>query len=70
MRAGIIPELSDERMLVERPLDHGALDALAAAVNQPHLTKAGLMRRAHVFLHYVDNITRREGVQVEGVFDR
>ena len=70
MRAGIIPELSDERMLVERPLDHGALDALAAAVNQPHFPETRLVRRADIFLHDIDNLTRREGVQVQRVFDR
>ncbi len=70
MRSRIVPELGDERMLFERPLHHRALDALAAAVDQPHFTEASLVRSAHIFLHDVHDLTRREGMQVEEVFDR
>ena len=68
--ARIVPELGNQWVRVERPLNHGALHPLAPPVNQPHFAKAGLMRRAHVFLHNVHDLTRRKGVQVEGVFDR
>ena len=62
MRSRIVPELGDEGMPIERLLDHRALDALAAAVDQPHLTEARLMRGAHVFLHDVHDLTRLERV--------
>ena len=70
MRARVVPELDDEWMGVERPLNHRALHTLTAAVDQPHLAKARLVRRAHVLLHNVHDITRCEGVQVEKIFDR
>ena len=36
MRLGRVPELGDERVSAQEPLDGGALHALAAPVNQPH----------------------------------
>jgi hypothetical protein len=35
---------------LERGLDNSSLDALAAAMNQAHITQAGGGRRRHVFL--------------------
>ena len=65
-----IPEFSDERMPFERLLHDASLNALAAAVNQPHLTQPGVVRRSDVLLHDRRDVSRRERVQVEVVFDR
>ena len=58
----IVPELGDERMLIQCLLHPRALDALAAAVDQPHFTEPCLMRGAHIFLHDVHDLTRFERV--------
>lgn len=65
-----VPEFGDQRMAVERTLHHRSLHALAAPVNQPHLAESCLVCGTDIFLHNVHHITRREGVQVEEVFDR
>ena len=70
MGSGVVPELGDKRMLIERSLDQPALDAAAAAVDQPHFPEPRLVRGTHIFLHDVHDITRRKGVQVKEVFDR
>ena len=57
-------------MLIECALDHRTLNAFAATVDQAHLAEARLMRRPNVLMHDVDNVTRREGMKVQGVFDR
>ena len=48
MRLGCVPELLDQRMGAEHTLDDGALHALAATVNQPHLAQPGLVGRVGV----------------------
>jgi hypothetical protein len=50
--------------------DDLALDADAAAVNQADLPEAAGVRRVEVFGDDRGDVTRREGVQVEGVLDR
>jgi hypothetical protein len=65
-----IPELDDERVILERLLDDAALDAFAAPVNQPYLAQPGLMRGAHVLLDHGLDVARGEGMEIESVFDR
>jgi hypothetical protein len=52
-------------MTLERLLDDGALDAAAAAMDQPELAEAALVRGAHVLVDHRWNVARREGVQIE-----
>ena len=70
VRARVVPELGDQWMLIQRTLDHRSLHTLAAPVNQAHFAESCLVCGTDVFLHNVHHITRREGVQVEEVFDR
>lgn len=65
MRRAVVPELGDERMLVERALDDAALDAAAAAVHEAQAPEARGMRGANVFVDNVGNVARGEGVQIE-----
>ena len=65
-----IPELLDERMPFECLLHDAALHALAAAVNQPHLTEARVMRRGDVFVDDGGDVARIESVKIDRVFDR
>ena len=67
---GGVPELDDQRMPLERLLHDAALNALAAAVNQPDLAQAGLVRGVDVFLDHRRDVARRERVEVEMIFDR
>jgi hypothetical protein len=67
---GRIEEFDDKGMLLERLLHDAALDADAAAVNEPHLSKARRVRGAHVLVHDRSNIGGAEGVKVEAIFDR
>jgi hypothetical protein len=69
MRARIIPELDNEWMCVEHALNDPALNPFTASVDEPDFPKTRLVRGAHVLLHNVGNVTRREGVEVERVFD-
>ncbi len=66
---GGIPELGDEWMTLERLLNDASLNALAAAVNQPDLTKTSFMCRRDVLLDDRCDVAWRERVQVEVVFD-
>lgn len=65
-----VPEFSDQGMLLERLLDDAALDAFAAAVNQPDLTEARLVCGADVLLDHGGDVARRERVQVDLIVDR
>ena len=67
---GGVPEFGDEGMPLERLLNDASLDALAAAVNQPDLTKTSFVRGVDVLLDDRRDVARRERVQVEVVFDR
>jgi hypothetical protein len=57
-------------MPLERLLHDASLHALAAAVNQPDLTKTSFVCRADVLLDDRCDVAWRECVQVEVVFDR
>lgn len=70
MRLARIPELGHQRMLLERVLDDAALDALAAAVNQPDLAQAGGIRGPDVLVDHRSDVARMERMEVESVFDR
>jgi hypothetical protein len=50
MRLSGIPELLDERMLLQRVLHDPALHAFAPPVNQPHFTQAALVRSTDVLV--------------------
>lgn len=65
MRVGRVVEGLDEGMPLERVLDDPALDASAAAVDQPDLPQARFVRRAHVFVDHRCHIARGKGVQIE-----
>src|SRR5262245_53039619 len=69
MAFGRVAERGDERVLGERTMDAGALYPDPAAVNQAHLAQTSLVRRGDVLLDDRRHVTRREGVQVERVFD-
>ena len=55
-------------MPLEGGLDDAALHAGAAAVNQPHLAQAGLVRGLDVLLDDRPDVARMEGVEVERAF--
>ncbi len=63
-----IPELLDERMVLERLLDDPALNTFATSVNQPHFAKAGFMRGADILDDDRRNIAWRERVKIDRVF--
>ena len=67
---GVVPELGDEWVLIERTLDHGPLDATATPVNEPDFAESCLMRGEQILLNHVHDIPRRERVQVERILDR
>ena len=69
MRFRRIVEALDERVPLERRLDDAALHAGAAAVNEPHLAQAGLVRGGDVLLDDGLDVPRVEGVKVERAFD-
>lgn len=62
----VVPELLDERMLLEGALHESSLHAAASSVNEPDLAKAGPVRLAQVLFHHGDDFARREVVQVDG----
>ena len=69
MRLRRVPEFHDERVVLERVLDDATLHAFAASVNQPHLTQARFMRSADVLLDDRRDVSRRERVEIDRVFD-
>jgi hypothetical protein len=69
MRAKVVFEFLHQRMTFERLLNDGALNALAAAVNQSHDAKTGGVSFADVFLDDRRNVARREGMKVQLRFD-
>lgn len=64
-----VPELRDERMLVERRLDDPALHAFPAPVNQPHFAQTPGVRFGDVRVHDRLDVPRVERVKVERIFD-
>ena len=67
---GVVPELGDERVLIERALHHGALHSPPTAMNQPDFAESSRMRRAQILLNHVHDIPRGEGMQVERILNR
>jgi hypothetical protein len=65
-----VPELRHQRVVLECLLDDAALNAFAAAVNQPHLAKAGFVRGGDVLGDDGCDIARRKGMEVERGFYR
>ena len=65
MGAGVVPELGDEGMTLERLLDDAALDAAAAAVNEAQRAQTARVRGRDVLLDHRRDILRRERVQIE-----
>jgi len=57
-------------MAFERSLDHTALDAPAAAVDDAHVGEAGVHRGIDVVVDDRDDVGGREGVEIELGFDR
>ena len=70
MRAWVVPERLDERVLLERVLHDTALDSLTAAVHEPQLAQPLRVRRVHVLLNDRRDVPRQERVQVELWADR
>ena len=62
---GVVPELGDQRMLLERRLHDAALHAAAAAVDEAQLAQAGFVRGADVLLDDGRDVARGEGVEIE-----
>ena len=69
MRGGIVPELDDVRVTLERSLDDPALHATTASVDEPHLAKAGRAGRVQVLGDDGRNVAGRERVEIELGFD-
>jgi len=70
MGRGVVAELEDARMALERGLHDAALHATAAAVNDAHLTKSRGRGGVDVLGHDRGNIARRKAVKVELGADR
>ena len=51
-------------------LDHRPLNPSAAPVDQSHLAEAAGARGPKILIHDRRDVPRREGVEVEGIFDR
>lgn len=64
-----VPEFRHEGMVFQCLLHDAALNALAASVNQPHLAQACFVCRGHVLGDDGGDVARREGVEVDRVFD-
>ena len=67
MCGSIVPEFPHPWVPLERRLHDAALDASAAAMNQPHLMKAGAGRRVDVLGDNARDVAGRERV-VEAVW--
>jgi hypothetical protein len=66
----VVFEFHHQRMPFQRLLNDAALDALAAAVNQPHHAKPRSVSFVQVFLDDRWDVAWSEGVKVEFRFDR
>ena len=69
MRVVIVPEFDHFRVPFERRLDDAALDAAAAAVDDPDLVQAGGSSRVDVFVDDRGDVARTEGVEIDLVLD-
>jgi len=64
-----VPEFHDERKVLQRVLNDAALHAFAAPVNESHFTQARFVRGGDVLLDDRRDVTRRERVEIDRVFD-
>ena len=64
-----VPEFLHERVAIEDRLHDAALDALAAAVDQPHLAEARLVCGRDVLVDDRWNVARGKRVEIEDGFD-
>ena len=65
-----VPIVLDQRMLPEQPLDGGSLHAPPAAVDQPDVVKARIVRGLQVLIDHGQDVTRRKCMQIDTVLDR
>ena len=70
MRFGVVPELGDQRMAIERDLDETALHAVAPSVDDPEVAQPGGVRRADVFVDDRGDVAGSERVKIEFRLDR
>ena len=70
MSRGIVPELGDVWMAVERRLNDASLNATAPAVHDSHFAETSRRGRPQVFVHDRGNLAGRERVQIDFGFDR
>jgi hypothetical protein len=70
MRFWRIPEIGNERMRPEQPLDCGTLHAAAASMDQTNLREAASVRGFEIVLHDRQHITRCKRMQIDGRFYR
>ena len=57
-------------MLFQHRLNDAALNAAAAAVNEPNFLETGFRGGVDVLVHNRRNIARRKGVEIEFTLDR
>jgi hypothetical protein len=67
--SGVVPELGDERVPLERRLNDAALDAAASPMNETHLAQASFGGGVEVVSDDACNILRGERMQVDFGFD-
>ena len=70
MRFPRIVKALDQRVFLESCLNDSALYALTAPMNQPHFPKSGPVRLIHVLLDHRFDVSGREGVKIDRVFNR
>ena len=70
MRFPRIVKALDQRVFLESCLNDSALYARTAPVNQPHFTKSGPVRLIHVLFDHRFDVSGREDMQIDRVFNR
>jgi hypothetical protein len=65
----VVPEFRDLRVPLEGRLHDRALDSATAAMHEPHFPQTRFGGGAHVVCHNSRDVSRRECVKVELVFD-
>ena len=69
VRFGSVPELGDQPMAIEHPLNNSSLNASAAPMNQPDFTQPGFPGGGDIFLDDGRNLPRLKGVEVDEVLN-
>jgi hypothetical protein len=67
---GVVPELENLRVALERGLHDPALNAAAATVDEPDLANTGGCGGVDILGDDRADVARREGVEIQFVFDR